>query len=487
MEVLVEATGLHSHRGVRHVLKGVDLTVHRNEIIGLVGANGSGKSTLAQVISGALRPSGGSMTVAGEPYRPNSVDEARSAGVSIIEQEPDDVTDMTVAEAMYRHTHLAGQGHDAVIASAREVLARTTFDLSLDAQVADLSPSERAVAEVLRVLTEEAQLIVFDEASAWLHDMDIVHLHEAARRVCERGGALVYVAHRIEEVMAISDRVAVMRDGVIVADLDTRSVAPDELVRAMLGRDPVTSTQHARSRADEIRLSVRGLSVDGAVSDVDLDLHRGEVLGVLGLRGSGAHELVEAVAAVRPCRTESVTFDGKPLTSITQASAHMAYLAPTTADLGARISDSLTRADDSGSELGALRRAVTRAHHLQLTSSDIRGPVGSLSGGDRQKVSLIETLRSDADVFVLSHPTRGIDLGIRERVHALIDDSVTAGSSVVFFSTNVHELLSRCDRVLVVHDGRAVATLRCDETHEDMVMDLALTGVASVKRARRRR
>lgn len=484
MEVLVEATGLHQYRGVRHVLKGVDLTIHRGEIVGLIGQNGSGKSTLIQVISGLLRPALGRIDFAGEFYRPESIEAARAAGVSVIEQDFETPAGQTVAEAMYRNTFLAGRPHEELLEPARAVMERTQFEVDLGALTETLDPAEQAIVEVLRVLAEEAQLVIFDEASSMLHEIDIVQLHAAARRLRDQGCAVLYVAHRLEEVVAISDRVAVMRQGQVVSVLNSREATIDGLAQAMLERPIGSLAGRERPPVGDVRLSVQGLSVGNRLSEVDLDVHAGEVLGVVGLRESGAHELVEAIAGVRPSASAGVTFDGEQLGSLHDARDRIGYLPANAVQSDEKISTLLAKGASGESELARLRHAVGVAHRLELSTSDIQGPLTSLSGGDAQKVSVAEIMTSGADVIVLNHPTRGVDVGVKDRVHGLIRDLVDTGTSVVFFASNVEELLANSDRVAVVHSGRVVAVLDPSDVNEDIVMDYAAYGEPQVTQAR---
>ncbi|KGN32191.1 hypothetical protein N802_11115 [Knoellia sinensis KCTC 19936] len=484
MEVLVQAAGVHQYRGVRHVLKGVDLTIHRGEIVGLIGQNGSGKSTLIQVLSGILRPELGRIDLAGEFYRPESVDAARAAGVSVIEQDFESPAGQTVAEAMYRHTFMAGRPHAELLEPAKAVMARTQFEVDLDAITDTLDPAEQAIVEVLRVLAEEAQLVVFDEASSMLHEIDIVQLHAAARRLRDHGCAVLYVAHRLEEVVAISDRVAVMRQGQIVSVVDAREATVDGLAHAMLQRPIGAAAARDKGPLGDVRLAVQGLSVGKRLKDVAVDLRVGEVLGVVGLRESGAHELIEAVAGVRPSASGSVHLNGEQLGSLHDAGDRIRYLPSNALQDDEKISDLLASGAKGETELARLRHAVAVAHHLELSTSDIQGPMKSLSGGDRQKVSVAETLASGADVIVLNHPTRGVDVGVKDRVHSLIRDLVDDGTSVVFFASNVEELLAHSDRVAVVHDGQIVAVLDPAEVDEDIVMDYAAYGEVTQRQAR---
>lgn len=400
---LLDISELHQYRGYRHVLKGVDLQIGRGEIVGLIGRNGSGKSTLVQTICGAASPRSGSMTLDGRPYRPANVAAARASGISVIEQDFAVPDGLTVLENLVRHTVLAGRPRSEQLGRAALVLARSGFDLDLDRPLHDLDPAGQALAEVLRVQAEGARLVIFDEVSAVLNDLEIAQLHEAARHLRDLGCSIIHIAHRLEDVTALAERIVVLRGGVVVQPVVSGRVGMDDLVRAMLGRELDVPEREPRER-DEILYSLQGLSVSRAVAPLDLDLHAGEVLGVAGLRHSGAHELVEALAGRLEARTVSTELvpaqDGQE-----GAVAYVGGTDPETLQM--RQSDVLTTGQEHLDDERRLHLAYVRAIEHDMETSNLHNPLGSLSGGDRQKASIVAVAETTASVVVLSHPTRG--------------------------------------------------------------------------------
>lgn len=477
MDTLLQITDLHQFRGERHVLKGLSLTVNRGEILGLIGRNGSGKSTLAKVIAGEVQPRSGEMRLDGEPYRARSRGEALSAGVSVIEQDHTYPADVSVVRTMYRNTFMADWDEADLLERAREILGRTEFDIDLEARVGDLDHAERSIAEVLRVLAEEAQLVIFDEVSALLNDLEISQLHHAARRLRDQGCAIIHVAHRLEEISALSDRIVVLSGGRVALEAP-QGTPLTELTRAMLQRDVADTTPLARERGDAL-LAVRGLQVPGSDAAVDFTVHAGEVVAVVGLRGSGAERLVDALAGQVEAPAERVELAGEVAESVAACAERMTYVTAPTEDLrDAKISDAVAGVDEGESEILQLRRAIAAVQHLELTTSNIQGKVGDLSGGDRQKVLIATAARDAGDVVFFAYPTRGVDIGAKAMTYELIHELVRGDHGVVVLTVDLSEVMSLCDRVLVVHEGRFVADLPTGETNEDVIMAYAMTGAA---------
>ncbi|MGL4746116.1 MAG: ATP-binding cassette domain-containing protein [Dermatophilaceae bacterium] len=477
MEPLLDIAGLHQFRGQRHVLRGVDLGIRRGEILGLIGRNGSGKSTLIKAIAGEVQPRSGTMRLEDESYRPRSRDEALAAGVSVIEQDFTLPADQSVVQAMYRHTFMAEWEQAELLPLGADILRRTHFELDLTMPVADLDPAEQSLAEVLRVLAEEAQLVIFDEVSALLNDLEITQLHHASRSLRQQGCAVLHIAHRLEEVTALCDRVAVLRDGVVVRIADRGTVAADELVLTMLDR-PLNRVDRGPRTTGEPVLTVRGLGVPrGRLRDVELAVHAGEVMGVIGLRQSGAVELVEALAGRAEASAESVEIDGKPMDLPLGGDPRVTYVAgPAPEAMDRKLSDVVTESGEYTSEIERLRDAIKRVSQEDLTISDIQAVVHTLSGGDQQKIAVAKAATTSSRVVILNHPTRSVDIAAKERTYGLIGGLAADGRAVVVLSVDVSELLRCCDCVAVVHRGSVVAVLDTAEADEDLVMGYALSG-----------
>lgn len=484
MHLLLDISGLHQFRGYRHVLKGVDLQVSRGEVLGLIGRNGSGKSTLIQTICGATSPRSGSMTLDGRPYRPANVAAARAAGISVIEQDFALPEGLTVLSNALRHTVLAHRPMSEQLPRAELLLARSGFDLDLRHPLDELDPAGQVLAEVLRVQAEGARLVIFDEVSSLLNDLEIAQLHEAARHLRDRGCSIVHIAHRLEEVTALADRVAVLRGGVVVEVVDAAEAEADDLVRAMLGRELAVPQREERQR-DRIVYAARGLAVPGQLAPLDLELHAGEVVGVVGLRRSGALELIQAIAGEVEVVATSVEVAADPVGE--EAGAGVAYVAGPSPDvLRMRQSDVLTTGQEHLGETERLRLAHLRAFEHDLETSNLHNPLGDLSGGDRQKASIVAVADTSAPIVVLEHPTRGVDVAAKEKAYRVIEGLVTGGKALVVLSSDLTEVLRICDRIAVLHEHRLAAVLDARSAHEDLIMSYALTGQAPPERSRRR-
>ncbi len=485
MELLLDIVGLHQFRGYRHVLKGVDLQIGRGEIVGLIGRNGSGKSTLVQTICGTATPRSGTLTLEGRPYRPANVAAARAAGISVIEQDFAVPEGLTVLENALQHTSLARRPLREQLGRGEQLLAHSGFDLELTRPLHELDPAGQALAEVLRVQAEGARLVVFDEVSGVLNDLEIAQLHEAARHLRDAGCSILHIAHRIEEVTALADRIAVLRGGVVVEVLDSSSAGPEQLVRAMLGRELDVPPRQDRER-DRVVYAVRGLTVPGRLEPLDLELHAGEVLGVVGLRRSGALELARAVAGGAGSEATSIRVApdpegerddrGEPGRGHDGWVAHVA--GPSRDSLEMRQSDVLTTGQEHLDEAERLHLAFVRAIEHDLETSNLHNPLGDLSGGDRQKASIVAVAQTAASVVVLENPTRGVDVAAKEMAYRVIEGLVSRGKALVVLSSDLTEVLRISDRIAVLHDGRLVAVLDTSSAHEDLVMTYAMTGRA---------
>ncbi|MGL5865303.1 MAG: ATP-binding cassette domain-containing protein [Dermatophilaceae bacterium] len=488
MEPLLDISGLHQFRGQRHVLRGLDLTIRRGEIVGLIGRNGSGKSTLIKAITGEVWPRSGTMRLEDEPYRPRSRAEALAAGVSVIEQNFTLPAGHTVIRAMYRHTFMAQWDEADLLPLGAEILRRTHFELDLTTLISTLDPAEQALAEVLRVLAEEAQLVIFDEVSALLNDFEITQLHHAARSLREQGCAVLHIAHRLEEVTALCDRVAVLRNGAVARVADRGTVAADELVLTMLDR-PMNRVQMPPRRRGGPVLTVRGLGVpSGRLREVDFSVHAGEVIGVIGLRQSGAVELVEALAGRVESAAESVQIDGEPVDLARENDSRITYVAgPAPETMNRTVADVLTDAGEYTSEIERLRHAIKGVSQEDLSVSDIHVVVQSLSGGDQQKIAVANATKTASRVVILNHPTRGVDVPSKERTYGLIGGLAADGRAVVVLSVDVSELFRCCDCIVVMYHGAVVAALDVAEADEDLVMGYALTGERPVPQSVRGR
>ncbi|TWD84771.1 monosaccharide ABC transporter ATP-binding protein (CUT2 family) [Kribbella amoyensis] len=484
--------------GVR-ALDGVDLDVRRGEVHCLLGQNGAGKSTLIRVLTGAHQPDSGTIVVNGHEVRLASPTAAINLGIAAIYQELDLVPDLTVAENVFLGHEPARFGfsrrHETT-AKARALLTGLGHgEIPAGRAVGLLPAAGQQVVSMARALSRDAQLIVMDEPSAVLDPEEVANLFRVIRDLTSRGVAVVYISHRLEEIREIGDRVTVLKDGATVATgLDARETPTAELIRLMTGR----SIEYVFPRRAEIPttaptvLDVQDLTRPGEFADISFAVRAGEIVGLAGLVGSGRSEILETVYGARKAATGSVTVDGVPLKpGRVQAAVRAGVgLAPEERKSQALLLDEAVYKNITVSTMqrfasgGFLRGRAEKDAAEELTKAlDVRPagvehPVRNLSGGNQQKVVLARWLLRDCRVLLLDEPTRGVDVGARSEIYALVRKLAANGVAIVLVSSEVEEVLGLADRVVVMREGRAVHTGPAQEIDEHRVLDLVMEGSA---------
>ncbi|GBQ66643.1 ribose ABC transporter ATP-binding protein [Ameyamaea chiangmaiensis NBRC 103196] len=459
-------------------LSDVALIAHAGEILALMGENGAGKSTLMKILSGAYRADpGGEIMVAGQPISIQGPRDARDAGIAIIYQELALAPNLTVAENIHlgNEPMLVGGRLDRseMRESCRPVLERLGAPFGPDTLVATLSIAEQQMVEIARALFRKARILVLDEPTTALSSRETDRLFALVRQLRSEGIALIYISHRMAEIYELADRVSVLRDGQYVGTLEREEITSDALVRMMVGRDMssfyMKSHDDAGARGEPV-LSVDGLTDGGRrVHPCSFTLHAGEVLGLAGLVGAGRTELARLVFGADPARGGSMTLKGQPFAPAGPADAiasGVVYLTEDRKALGLFLDmtcqtnivlDVIER--DAGF-LGRLnlRRAGERARNafgaMRVRAAGTAVNVGSLSGGNQQKVLLSRLLESGPAVLILDEPTRGVDVGAKSEIYRIIDSLAKKGMAILMISSELPEIIGVCDRVLVMREGR---------------------------------
>jgi ribose transport system ATP-binding protein len=485
--------------GVR-ALDGVDLLVRPGEVHCLLGQNGAGKSTLIKVLAGAHQPDEGEIRWQGEHISLANPDASITRGISTIYQELDLVDGLTVAENIFLGHEKSRAGlvrRGETRKAARALLARLGHqEIRADREVGTLPAAGQQIVSMARALSHDTRLIVMDEPSAALDQQEVKTLFRVIRDLTSQGVAVVYISHRLEEIREVGDRVTVLKDGRTVAtDLPAKTTSTAELIRLMTGRD-IEYVFPERPQADPaapVVLSVSELSVDKVFRDVSFEVAAGEIVGLAGLVGSGRSEILETVYGARRRSSGRVSVDGRPLRSGSVGAAVKAGigLAPEERKSQGLLLDQSVAHNISVSSLGRFARAgfldesAERASALEWTRSlDVRPSgvtraVRTLSGGNQQKVVLARWLLRECRVLLLDEPTRGVDVGARSEIYALIRSLAARGLAVVVVSSEVEEVLGLVDRVLVVREGRIVHSGPAAEIDEHRVLDLVMEGSAA--------
>ena len=457
-------------------LNNVSLKAWGGEVLSLMGENGAGKSTLMKVLSGAYRADAGSeIWIDGQRVDMTDPRVAKAHGISTIYQELSLAPNLTVAENIYLGNEPrrgAFVDRAAMIAGCTQVLDRLGAPFGPTTIVSTLSVAEQQLVEIARALHGDPRLLVLDEPTTPLSSRETDRLFALIRQLREEGIALIYISHRMAEIYELSDRVAVLRDGGYVGTLERGAINADALVKMMVGRDLSTfyQKQHDPNAVyGEVALQVRDITDGGRrVKPCSLTVHKGEVLGIAGLVGAGRTELARLIYGADPRRGGTVVLDGEPVTitsPIEGINAGIAYLTEDRKRLGLfldmscgeNINIGVIERDSSGGFLNlkrATQRALAAFAAMRVRAASPIVQVGSLSGGNQQKVLLSRWLEIGPKVLILDEPTRGVDIGAKAEIYRIIDDLAKRGIAIIVISSEMAEIIGTCDRVLVMREGR---------------------------------
>jgi ribose transport system ATP-binding protein len=457
--------------GPTQALAGVDLEVRPGEVHALVGENGAGKSTLMKVLSGALRPDAGHMVLDGRPYDPRTPLEARGRGVAMIYQELSLAPDLSVEENILlgvEPTRLGFVRRGEMRRIVDEALALLHHpDIRPTARAGDLSIGAQQLVEVARALAAKARVVVMDEPTSSLTQADTDVLFEVIRRLRDSGVSVIYISHFLEEVRAVADRFSVLRDGRSVGGGDVAATPTAEIIRLMVGRDLSDVYRRMPHAVGDVVLDLSGLSGRHLPRGATLSLRRGEILGIAGLIGAGRTELVRAVFGLDPVdsgqvRVGGVTTTGLPPSTMLERGVGLVSEDRKSEGLavGLTVGDNLTlsrlRPYVRYGLLSTGRACQAAAGWIKRLGIRTQGPgqlVGSLSGGNQQKVAIARLLHQEADVLLLDEPTRGIDVGSKADIYALLGELAGQGKAILWISSYLPELLGVCDSLAVMHRG----------------------------------
>jgi rhamnose transport system ATP-binding protein len=464
------------------------ITLHAGEAHALVGENGAGKSTLVKILGGVYRADSGTLSIDGEPTAFNGPAGAQAAGVAIIYQEPSLFPDLTVAENIFMGRQPRGRGRAidrrAMERNAREIFASLGVALNPARLARALSVADQQIVEIAKALSFDARVLVMDEPTAALTTVEVLRLFSVIDTLRERGAAVLFISHRLEEIFACCQRVTIMRDGRFVRTAPVGEVTIDDIIRSMVGRDLDALFPKTATTPGDVVLEVEGLSSEGVFSDISLTVRRGEIVALAGLVGAGRTEVARAIFGIDKRTSGTVRLSGRELRAgdpLTAMAAGMALVPEDRRQQGLVMDMGI----DQNVALASLKRlsrfglihraderrlAATWARRLQLRFSRLRNAVSTLSGGNQQKVVLAKWLARTPQLLIIDEPTRGIDVGTKAEVHRILDGLVADGMAVLMISSELPEVLGMADRVLVLREGRLTAELTREEADENTVM-----------------
>ncbi|WCB92280.1 Arabinose import ATP-binding protein AraG [Baekduia alba] len=488
---IVELHDIHKSFGSTQALRGASLRLHGGEVHALLGENGAGKSTLLRILVGGTQPDAGEIRIDGAPVAMADVRDATAHGIVPIYQQLSLMPHLTVLENLLAFEIARAPGHRLLrhadaIDRARDALRAVGLDVALGTRAAELSLAQRQLVELARCVMRDCRVVLLDEPTTSLAADEVDSLMRVMEVMRDQGRALLFISHRLEEIERISDRVTVLRDGQVVVDSQVASgFDGGQLVAAMVG-DALTSRTVERRTPGAPVLQVSGLTAPRAFRDVSLDVHEREVVGLVGLIGSGAMELGDALAGTRSFGGGRVELAGRPLRSGDRAGALRAGagLIPVDRDRDGCFFGHSVLHNASASSLRRLsrfgvltarreRRAfVPTLARLGVKPADPGADVAALSGGNRQKVMVARSLTEQCRLLIAQEPTRGVDVAARAEIHDALVQAAERGMAVLLTSSDLEEVTALCDRILVMRAGRLVAALDGSATATDIVVHL---------------
>jgi L-arabinose transport system ATP-binding protein len=489
---VLEMTGIEKHFAGVHALRDVALTARAGEALALMGENGAGKSTLLKIMSGTYQPDAGRILLDGAPVSFAQPAAARRAGVRVVAQEPEIIRDVSVAENVHAGALPSRGGRfdrTALLARVAADLAGYGFADVIDpAQPGhSLSPAQRQLVEILRAVSGQARVIAFDEPTSSLSDHEVAALFRLIARLAADGIAVVYVSHRMHEIFQVATRVQVLRDGGVIGVRLARETSETELVRMMVGRDLSAMFHHSPHAPGRVVLALRGVTT-ADVRDISFEVRAGEVVVLAGLVGAGRTELAHAIIGDVRLIAGEIRVEDVPVRMASPRDAIRAglCLAPEERKAQGLLMQRSVRDNISLAVLrrlasfGVIRRGEERrlaqrfVAELHVRTPSIEQEIAKLSGGNQQKVVLARWLARQSRLLILDEPTRGVDVGAKADIYAIIDRLAQAGVAVLVISSDLPEVLGLADRIVVMQGGRVAGTLDRAEASEERILSLAI-------------
>jgi ribose transport system ATP-binding protein len=494
-DVLLRTEGIGKEFSSVRVLSDISVEIRSGEILGIIGENGAGKSTLMKILAGIYTPTFGRLFLDGKEIALRSAEDAKRAGIRIIPQEFNLVADLQVYENVFLGNELVSRSglldKKEMIRRTAELLTSLEVQVDPQANIQALSVAQRQMVEIAKALAFDARLLIMDEPTTVLTRREIDLLFGRMRALKAKGVTLVYISHKLREVKEIADRVLVLRDGAFICLEPTSALAIDEMARRMVGREFSQVFPPRRTEHGAVALEVQGLTALGAIENISFQLHKGEILGLAGLGGSGRTEVAETIIGVRRATHGRILVDGKPVTIRRPRDAVRAGLGYLSEDRqGSGIIVQLELVENVtlvslgkyllglGLIAGGRERAAAQSYVKKFS---IRAPrldtrMEFLSGGNQQKVSLAKSLDAEPAILIVDEPTRGVDVSAKGDIYRFLDELAGRGIAIILISSELEEVIGMCSRVLVMKDGHLAGEVSGARVTEEGIMFLA-TGI----------
>jgi len=493
-EPLLTLTGISKAFFGVYAVKDVSFDVGPGEVLSIIGENGAGKSTLMNMIGGVFRPDSGAMTLAGQSFQPESPSDATKGGIAFIHQELNLFNNLSILDNMFINSFEKIKGTPFINRAelrrrTREALESVELNASPDMLVERLSPGERQLVEIAKELSRNPRLIIFDEPTTSLTARETERLFALIEKLKKEGKAIIYISHILGDVMRLSDRILVLRDGRVTDTGDVKDFTIDRMILSMVGRDIAQLYPEKPPEAkEEVLLELRGVSQPGIVKDINLKLYAGEIVGIFGLMGSGRSELAHIIYGLERCERGEIFFRDEPLKSqdiesrikkgfafVTENRREEGLLMefPVSENIQLAALPSYTKA------LGMISRSIEQP--VKESIEELRIKVGNprkhqakgLSGGNQQKVVLAKWLMTKPRMLIIDEPTRGIDVGAKAEIYALLNRIAASGTGILAISSELEELVGICNRILIMNKGEIVGEFTHDEFDREAILRTA--------------
>lgn len=476
-----------------HALKNANLTLKKGEVHALVGENGAGKSTLMKVLTGIHQKDGGEILYQGKPVVFKNPKEAQLAGISIVHQELNLMNHLTIAQNIFIGREGKGLfvSDSALNQKAKALLTHLKLSISPNELVGNLTIGKQQMVEIAKAISFDAQVVIFDEPTAALTENEIAELFKIIEELKKKDVAMVYISHRMNEIMEITDNITVMRDGEYIGTVKTAETDLDTIINMMVGRTIFEQPKtHSTVASDApVVLKVEHLNSD-SVKDVSFEVRKGEILGFAGLMGAGRTETARLIFGADQRSSGQISVNGKEVKIKSPYDAVRAGIGYLSEDrkrfglaVGMTITDNTIMADLDAFCTGGIindKKAEEAAKKyvdlINIKTPSVRQKVSNLSGGNQQKVVIAKWLLRNCDILIFDEPTRGIDIGAKSEIYNLMKDLSDAGKAIIMISSELPEVLRMSDRIAVMHEGKLTKILDISEANQESIMRYATTG-----------
>lgn len=491
-EYLLEMEHVRKHFPGVLALDDVFLKVRPGTVHALMGENGAGKSTLMKVLLGIYAPDGGMIRFDGVEHLQMDIRSSLTHGISMIHQELSPILHMTVAENIFLGrepliNRIGWVDHKQLYQQTRELFDELDINIDPAAKMVTLSIASMQMVEIATAISYNSKLIIMDEPTSAITEKEVAHLFRLIRVLREKGVAIIYITHKMDEVFEISDEVTVLRDGKYVGTEKAGDINKHKLISMMVGRELTNFFPKEDAEITDIKLEVKNISLEGKFKDVSFYVRKGEILGFAGLMGSGRTEVIESIFGVYPPDSGEIEVDGKPVTIRQPMDAIAAGMGLLTEDrkmtglylpLSVRDNMIASNIDKYVRPTGLDDRLIEEDCERQRTALAVKTPsldqiILNLSGGNQQKVLIGRWLLTEPDILILDEPTRGIDVGAKSEIHKLMTKLAQAGKAIIMVSSEMPEVLGMSDRIIVMHEGEKAGELTREEATQEKVLHLA--------------